>query len=272
MNRLESLFQKKDKNICNIYFTAGYPNLNDTTKIILALEKAGADLVEIGMPYSDPLADGPTIQQSGTVALRNGMNLILLFEQIQKIRSKTQLPLILMGYFNQVMQYGEEAFFKKCKEVGVDGIILPDLPPEIYESDFQELLHELNLNKIFLITPQTSEKRIRYLDELSSGFIYLVSDSSTTGKHKDNSHSATEQDSTQIAYFERIQNMNLKNPRLIGFGISDHKGFVTACKYSNGGIIGSAFIRALENANNLEETIVDFLDKIKNGNSVLSNP
>ncbi|MEM6967371.1 MAG: tryptophan synthase subunit alpha, partial [Bacteroidota bacterium] len=251
------LFENKKKDICNIYFTAGFPNLNDTEKIILTLEKAGADLIEIGMPYSDPLADGETIQQSGSVALKNGMNLPLLFEQIASARAKTNIPLIMMGYFNQVMQYGEKAFFKKCQEVGIDGLILPDLPPVIYEANYQELMQKYNLNNVFLITPQTPDDRIVYLDSLSSGFVYMVADASVTGKASDISNN-------QIAYFERIQGMSLKNPRLIGFGISDHKSFSTACQYANGAIIGSAFIRALEKADNVEDAIYGFMNRILN--------
>lgn len=259
MNRLDRLFENKKKDICNIYFTAGFPNLNDTEKIILTLEKAGADLIEIGMPYSDPLADGETIQQSGSVALKNGMTLPLLFEQIKSTRQKTEIPLILMGYFNQVMQYGEEAFFKKCQEVGIDGLILPDLPAAIYEADYQGLMSQYGLKNVFLITPQTPDERIIYLDSLSTGFVYMVADASVTGKAKGISNK-------QITYFEKIQNMGLKNPRLIGFGISNHESFSTACQYANGAIIGSAFIRALEKSENLEETIFDFMGMIKKTN------
>lgn len=257
MTRIEKLFSNKQKDICNIYFTAGFPSLNDTEKIILTLEKAGADMVEIGMPYSDPLADGETIQQSGSVALKNGMTLQILFEQIESVRQKSQIPLVMMGYFNQVMQYGEEAFFKKCNEVGIDGLILPDLPAAIYEADYQQLMKDNNLNNIFLITPQTPDERIVYLDSLSSGFVYMVADASVTGKQKDISNS-------QIAYFEQIGKMNLTNPRLIGFGISDHQSFSTACAHANGAIIGSAFIRALEKSENIEATIYNFIGMIKN--------
>ena len=258
MNRIQQLFQQKQKDVCNIYFTAGFPNLNDTETIILTLEKAGADLIEIGMPYSDPLADGPTIQQSGSVALKNGMTLPLLFEQIKSVREKTEIPLVMMGYYNQVMQFGDEAFLKKCKEVGVDGLILPDLPPQVYETQYQDLFKENNLNHVFLITPQTTDERIKYLDSLSTGFLYMVSDASITGKQKGISPE-------QIAYFEKIQTMNLQNPRLIGFGISDYETFSTACQYANGAIIGSAFIRTLEKSNDLEMTIIEFIDAVKNG-------
>jgi len=257
MSRLEKLFNKKQNNILNIYFTAGYPNLHDTKKVFLSLDDAGADIIEIGMPYSDPLADGPTIQQSGQVALKNGMTLSILFDQLKNIRETSDLPIVLMGYFNQVMQYGEEAFFKKCKESGVDALILPDLPLDIYESDYQNLLEKYSLDIVFLITPQTSEERIRKIDELSTGFVYMVSSSSITGAKTGISQS-------QIEYFERIKAMNLKNPKLIGFGISNHETFSTACQYANGAIIGSAFIKALSKGNNIEETCSDFVNLVLN--------
>lgn len=256
INRIDRLFERKKKDILNIYFTAGYPRLYDTESIILALEKGGADLIEIGMPYSDPLADGPTIQESGQLALQNGMTLPLLFEQIQSVRQKTEIPLILMGYFNQVMQYGEAAFFEKCEKVGIDGLILPDLPILEFERDYKAMVRAFGLNISFLITPQTSDERIKKIDELSRGFIYMVSNASITGAKKD----ITDQ---QIAYFERINALQLKNPRLIGFGISNHETFQTACQYANGAIIGSAFIRALEQNIDLEQTIIEFIQSIK---------
>lgn len=257
MNRIIQLFQNKHENILNIYFTAGFPKLHDTGNIILALEKGGADLIEIGMPYSDPLADGPTIQQSSDVALANGMNLELLFQQIVAVREKTEIPLILMGYFNQVMQYGEERFFRKCAEVGIDGLILPDMPLHVYEEQYQDLFSALNLSISFLITPQTPEARIRKIDALSRGFIYMVSSASITGA-KDGISEA------QLAYFNRINNLGLINPRLIGFGISNHDTFITACKYASGAIIGSAFIKAIEKSSDVEKTTIDFVMGIKN--------
>lgn len=257
MNRINKLFQTNPKNLLNIYFTAGYPNLNDTENIILNLEKTGANLIEIGMPYSDPLADGPTIQASGTTALKNGMTLSLLFEQVKSAREKTQIPLILMGYLNQVMQYGEDAFIAKCVEVGIDGLILPDLPLWEYETHFQEKFEKAGLGISFLMSPQTSEERIQKIDSLSSGFIYMVADSSITGANKGISDG-------QIAYFERVNNMNLKKPRLIGFGISDKSSFDTACQFGNGAIIGSAFIRALGKEGDLENKISDFVRSILN--------
>ena len=256
MNRLDQLFAQKQKNVLNIYFTAGYPALEDTGKIIQALEKAGADLIELGMPYSDPLADGPTIQQSGQQALKNGMALPLLFEQIQEARKNTDTPLVLMGYFNQVMQYGEQRFLDKCVEVGVDGLILPDLPLYEYEQHYREMVEAAGLGISFLITPQTPEKRIRKVDELSRGFIYMVANSSITGAKG----GITEK---QLAYFERVNNLQLKNPRLIGFGISSHDTFATACRYASGAIIGSAFIRALSGTANVEKATIDFVRSIR---------
>ena len=255
MSRLKKLFDRKKDNILNIYFTAGYPNLEDTKKVFLSLDKAGADIIEVGMPYSDPMADGPTIQESGQVALENGMTLSILFDQLKSIRETSDLPMVLMGYFNQVMQYGEEAFFNKCKESGVDALILPDLPLHVYESDYKDLIGKYNLDIVFLITPQTSEERIRKIDKLSSGFVYMVSSSSITG-------AKTGISQTQIEYFERIKAMNLTNPKLIGFGISNHETFSTACQYANGAIIGSAFIKALSKRENIEETCTEFLNLI----------
>lgn len=256
MNRLDRLFASKNKDILNIYFTAGYPNLHDTKEIILTLDQAGVDLIEIGMPYSDPMADGPTIQQSSMVALKNGMTLPLLFEQIKETRQHTDIPLIMMGYFNQVMQFGEERFFKKCIEVGVDGLILPDLPVYVFEENYNALFEELQLRMSFLISPQTSESRIRQIDDLTKGFIYMVSSSSITGAKEGISN-------TQLAYFNRINNMQLKNPRLIGFGISNHDTYATACQYSSGAIIGSAFIKTLGKATHLKEEISAFIDRIR---------
>lgn len=256
MNRLDKLFANKHQDILNVYFTAGHPKLDDVEEIILTLEAAGVDLIELGIPYSDPMADGPTIQNSSTIALKNGMTLPLLMEKIEAVRKKTDIPLIMMGYINQIMQYGEKKFFRKCAEIGVDGLILPDLPVYVFEEEYKALFEELDLNISFLISPQTSEDRIRQIDDLTKGFIYMVSSSSITGS----SSGISEE---QITYFNRINDMKLKNPRLIGFGISDHQTYATACKYSSGAIIGSAFIRTLDKAENLKIAIEDFVEMVR---------
>ncbi len=258
MSRLENTFKNKNKNLLNVYFTAGFPALEDTETIIRSLSENGVDVIEVGMPYSDPMADGPTIQQSGMQALENGMSVAVLFSQLKKIRNQVDTPLVLMGYFNQVMQFGEEAFLVRCQEIGVDGLILPDLPLSVYEAEYQDLFKKYDLAPIFLITPQTSEERIRKIDQLSRGFIYVVSSAAITGNSKEISPE-------QLAYFQRIENMNLRLPRMIGFGISDHQSFSTACKYADGAIIGSAFIRALENGKeDLDKTIKTFVKGIRN--------
>ena len=256
MNRIDQLFNNKQKDILNIYFTAGYPNLEDTTVVIHNLVDNGVDLIEVGMPYSDPLADGPTIQQSGQKAIANGMNLPLLFQQITEVRKTTDVPIVLMGYFNQVMQYGEAAFFDRCVEAGIDGLILPDLPIYEFETFYKLMLEDRGLKISFLITPQTSEARIRKIDELSTGFVYMVSDASITGSKRGISEH-------QIAYFERINAMNLTAKRLIGFGISDHSSFSTACQYANGAIIGSAYIRALSSGEDIKSSTHHFIQSIK---------
>jgi tryptophan synthase alpha chain len=258
MNRITNLFQRKKSNILNIYFTAGYPQLIDTERIIINLAKAGADIIEIGMPYSDPLADGPVIQQSSEIALANGMNLSLLFEQIAKARAQTEVPLVLMGYVNQVMQYGVERFLSEAAAAGVDAMILPDLPLEIYEREVKHLFEKHNLKMCFLVTPQTPEKRMRELEKFSDGFIYIVSSAATTGGQSGFGAS-------QIAYFQRIKDMNFTKPTLIGFGISSHESYTTACEYANGAIIGSAFIKMLGSSQDLEKDINSFVEKIKIG-------
>ena len=240
MNRLVELFKRKKEGVLNVYFTAGHPTLDSTVTIIKELDRQGADIIEIGMPYSDPMADGETIQKSSAIALKNGMGLNILFDQVAEARRDVDIPLIVMGYYNQLIQYGIEDFVKKASAVGIDGMIIPDLPMAIYRDDHKSLFEKYDICHSFLITPQTSEERIRMADELSSGFIYMVSQSSITGKTADISEE-------QINYFERVNKLNLQNPRLIGFGIHDKLTKERAFKYANGAIIGSAFIRAVAN-------------------------
>jgi tryptophan synthase alpha chain len=252
---LKNLFISKN-NILSVYFTAGYPNLNDTTKTILSLQKFGADIIEVGIPYSDPLADGETIQNSSSIALKNGITLDIVFDQLNAIKNDVSVPLVIMGYLNQMLIYGVEKYLIACKEAGVEALIIPDLPPEEYETEYKALFEKHMLQNIFLITPQTVDSRIRKIDELSNSFIYMVSSSSITGVRKSISDE-------QKAYFERIQAMNLKNPALIGFGISDKETFDTACQYASGAIIGSAFIKAVSKAGELETNIQEFIESIQ---------
>lgn len=239
MNRITELFKKKDGGLLSIYYTAGYPGINDTIPIAGALEAAGADMLEIGFPFSDPLADGPVIQHSSEVALKNGMSVERLFDQLRGLRRKVSIPVLLMGYLNPVMQYGIERFCASCAECGVDGLILPDLPMAEYESSYREVFRRHGLSNVFLITPQSSEERIRKIDDLSEGFIYALSSSSTTGKNMNTGEATTE-------YFERLRAMNLRNPLMIGFGVSDRKSFQKVVSCAHGAIIGSAFIRLLD--------------------------
>ncbi len=255
-NRIIDLFRKKKKNILSVFTTAGFPNLTDTVPVITQLAKEGIDMIEIGMPFSDPVADGDTIQASNKIALDNGMSLEVLFDQIKNIRVHVDIPLILMGYLNPVYQYGIEAFCKKASEIGIDGLILPDLPLDLYLEDYAEIFKKYHLSNILLITPQTSPTRIRQIDEASEGFIYMVSSNSITGK----SSGISDQ---QKEYFQRIEAMNLKNPKIIGFGISDRATFSTACAHAEGAIIGSAFIRALTTDENLPNQIRAFAQSIK---------
>ncbi|WP_179376614.1 tryptophan synthase subunit alpha [Winogradskyella wichelsiae] len=235
MNRINQKL-KEDHKLLSIYFTAGYPNINDTVSIIENLEKSGVDMLEIGLPFSDPLADGPTIQASSTKALKNGMTTALLFEQLKDIRKTVSIPLIIMGYFNPMLQYGVEAFCKKCKDVGIDGLIIPDLPVDVYNETYKTIFEKYGLVNVLLITPQTSEERVRYIDSVSDGFIYMVSSASVTGGNSGFGN-------TQTDYFKRIANLKLKNPQIVGFGISDHETFTQATEYAKGAIIGSAFIK-----------------------------
>ncbi|WP_026997887.1 tryptophan synthase subunit alpha [Flectobacillus major] len=256
MNRITQLFEQKKNNILNVYFTAGYPELNDTTTVLKALDESGADLVEIGMPYSDPVADGETIQASNQIALDNGMSVKLLFEQLAGIRPSVKVPILLMGYINPVLQFGIENFCQKCQEVGVDGLILPDLPVDVYEEEYKAIFDKYGILNIFLITPQTSESRIRHIDAISAGFIYMVSSASITGAKSGISD-------VQEEYFARINAMNLTNPRLIGFGISDNETFVKASSHAAGAIIGSAFIKVVSTSKNLQTDIKAFVQAIK---------
>lgn len=253
-SRIKELFERKSKNVLNVYCTAGYPRLNSTREIMKALQDNGADLIELGVPYSDPLADGPVIQASGSKAIQNGMTVSKLFEQLKDFRAEIFIPVILMGYTNQVLQYGFKRFCADAEKLGIDGLIFPDLPMYEYENEYKDIIKKHNLDFIFLITPETSEARIKKLDSLSSGFLYAVSSSSTTGKEKD--FSITEK------YLQKLQTMNLTNPVLVGFGIKDKQTFETACKYSNGAIIGTAYIKALENKADVKEATKQFLDKI----------
>ncbi len=253
MNRINSKLQE-DKKILSIYFTAGYPSVNDTVSTITALEKSGVDMVEIGLPFSDPLADGPVIQESSTAALHNGMSTALLFEQLKDIRKSVSIPLIIMGYFNPMLQYGMEAFCNKCAEIGIDGLIIPDLPVDIYDLQYKTIFEKNGLINIFLITPHTSAARIEFIDSVSNGFIYMVSSASVTGSSSD---FGTEHQ----AYFKRIADMNLKNPQIVGFGISNKTSFDQATTFAKGAIIGSAFIKNIT-ANGVE-SINNFVQELQ---------
>jgi tryptophan synthase alpha chain len=254
-NRIDQLFASKKKGILNIYTTAGFPELNDTLTVMTALQQHGADMIELGMPFSDPLADGPVIQESSTRAIKNGMGLKVLFEQLKGFREKISVPVLLMGYLNPVLLFGIENFCQKCAEVGVDGVILPDLPMDEYENEYKPIFEKYGLHLVFLVTPETSEARIRKIDSISSGFVYAVSSSSTTGTDKDMGH--------QQAYFERLEKLQLKNPVMIGFGVKDKTTFAAACAHTNGAIIGTAFIRAIENATNIDAAVKTFISSVR---------
>jgi tryptophan synthase alpha chain len=256
MSRLNNLFQQKNKRILNVYCTAGYPTLQSTINVMRSLQENGADLIELGMPYSDPLADGPVIQASSSKALQNGMTISTLFNQLKDFRKDITVPVILMGYLNPLLQYGFEKFCAKAAEVGIDGIIIPDIPMYEFEQEYSAVIKKYGLDFIFLVTPETSEERIKKLDQLSSGFLYAVSSSSITGSDKDFSPVET--------YLHKLQSLKLKNPVLVGFGIKDKATFETACKYANGAIIGSAYIKALESDDNVETATREFLNGILN--------
>lgn len=251
MNRINKLLSEKD-NILSIYFTAGYPNLNDTQLILQTLEKSGADLVEIGIPFSDPIADGPTIQHTNTVAIENGMTVKLLFEQLAEIRKSVTIPLIMMSSINPILQYGFEVFCARCKEIDVDGLIIPDLPVEEYIDEYKEIVERYGLKNIILITPASTDQRIRLVDDNTDAFIYMVSSSATTGMNK--------KFSTDFeAFADRLGRMNLKNPLLTGFGIHDKASLDQVCQFSKGGIIGSAFVKALKDVSDVEKAVKDFM-------------
>ncbi len=253
MNRIQSVLEQ-DKKLLSIYFTAGFPKLNDTVSILKQLEASGVDMIELGLPFSDPLADGPTIQESSTQALRNGMTTDKLFEQLKDVRKQVSVPLIVMGYFNPMMQYGVERFCQRCQEVGIDGLIVPDLPVDVYHEKYQTLFQQYGLLNIFLITPQTPDERIRFIDEVSDGFIYMVSSAATTGAQSSFGDA-------QADYFKRIGNMNLNAKLLVGFGISNAETYEAATAHSKGAIIGSAFIKHLD-ANGVN-SVADFIKQIR---------
>ena len=255
MKRIQELFKRKDNKILNVYCTAGYPQLNSTIEVMKALQENGADIIELGMPYSDPLADGLVIQQSSSIALANGMTIKKLFEQLKDLRKEISVPVVLMGYMNPVLQYGFEKFCSDAAAVGIDGLILPDLPEHEFETEYGDIIKKHRLDFIFLVTPETSEGRVRRLDELSSGFIYAVSSSSTTGGDKNLSEIKS--------YLQKLKAMSLKNPVLVGFGIKDKSTFETACANANGAIIGTAYIKALAKPGNVTDITSKFLESIK---------
>lgn len=262
MDRLKNTLEKYSSpsgrlgGALNVYLTAGYPKLNDTVEVVQELANNGVDMVEIGMPFSDPLADGPTIQHSSEIAIKNGITLELIFNQVEEIRKTVQIPIILMGYYNQMLQYGVEAFVKKATEVGVDGLIIPDLPLDIYQEEYKALFEQYDLKMSFLITPQTTEDRVLEIAKESSAFLYVVSSYAITG-----GKSAIED--YQTNYFKKIAALNIQTPKLIGFGISNAETFKKACEYANGAIIGSAFIKAIAKTENLKESIKQFITSIK---------
>ena len=254
MRRIQELFKKKNQKVLNVYCTAGYPKRDSTLEVMKALQDSGADLIELGMPYSDPLADGPVIQQSGSVALANGMSIETLFNQLIDFRKTIQVPVVLMGYMNPVLQYGFEKFCKHAAALPIDGLIIPDLPEREFETEYGPVMQRFGLDFIFLVTPETSEERVKKLDSLSTGFLYAVSSSSTTGSDKN---------MTDVnAYLKRLKGYNLKNPVLVGFGIKDKQSFDAACEYANGAIIGSAYIKALENSTDIAKSTETFLKSV----------
>ena len=256
MNRIDRLFATGKKNILSIYFTAGFPHLNDTVEIIKTLDSEGVDMLEIGVPFSDPMADGPVIQHSSGTALKNGMSQKVLFEQLKDVRKVTDVPLILMGYINTAMQFGFENLCKKAVEVGIDGFIIPDIPLDIYKEEYAPIVKKYDLRFILLVTPETPETRVHEIDEASTGFVYMVSSASTTGAQQ------SFNDKKQ-AYFKKIEDMHLKNPTLVGFGVSNKETFDAAAAHSRGAIIGSAFVKALEEHATIKEAAESLISKVK---------
>lgn len=256
MNRIDKLFTEKKNNILSVYFTAGYPKLDDTLKVIQALEKNGVDMLEIGVPFSDPMADGPVIQVSGTQALHNGMSVKTLFAQLSDVRQSVSIPLVMMGYLNPIVQFGFENYCREAARCGIDGFIIPDLPFAEYMESYKPIADKYGIHIIMLITPETSEERIRMIDQHTSGFIYMVSSTSVTGaKNRFNDES--------LAYFRRVNAMQLKNPRLIGFGISNKETFNAACREASGAIIGSKFISLLGSEKSIEEAAKKLMDTLR---------
>jgi len=258
MSRLKKLFKTKDRRILNVYCTAGYPYYNATLPVMKALQEHGANVIELGMPYSDPLADGPVIQQSSRAAIANGMTITRLFEQLKDFRNEIDIPVLLMGYLNPVLQYGFEQFCADAAAVGIDGLIIPDLPEHEFEREYGTIIKKHGLDFIFLITPDTDAERVCKLDNLSSGFLYAVSGSTITG----NAEVGAGQEATLAQYMGRLKNLNLRNPVLVGFGIRDREGFDTVCRFAEGGIIGSAYIKALENNPDVNASTKSFLSSI----------
>ena len=263
MKRIDELFKKKKEKVLSVYCTAGFPNLQDTLPVMAALQENGVDMIELGMPYSDPLADGPVIQHSSTVALQNGMTIKKLFEQLKDFRKPNpsmrngamHIPVLLMGYMNPILQYGFEKFCSDAASVGIDGLILPDLPEYEYETEYGAIIKKYGLDFVFLVTPETSDERVRKLDQLSNGFLYAVSSSSTTGRDKNMTNVKK--------YLQNLKRLDLRNPIVVGFGIKDKQTFSAACEDANGAIIGTAFIKAIEGAGDISGTIKNFLDAIK---------
>lgn len=257
MNAIDTLFQRKKRDVLSIYFTAGFPKKHDTTTILKALQAAGADIAEVGFPYSDPLADGPTIQRSSQQAIENGVHLDFIFSELKKVKDEITMPVIMMGYLNMIYHYGPGAFCRKSRDAGVSGVIIPDLPPGEYAYAYKDLFESYGLHVIFLISPETPIERVRYVAGLSRGFLYMVSQAGTTGLKSDFGGAA--------AYFNRIKSMELNIPLMAGFGISDAEGFAQVCSHLHGGIIGSAFIRALENGQDPAKASRAFVHAIRGG-------